>query len=247
MTYIFVKLMGGVGNQLFQYAAGILQKKINSGTLVLYKAENNHDSTDYRYLFSQAIAYDGKIQCMTLYQENGFAFWNPEDYKVDALLLYGYFQNYNVLKPILPEFKNHILHSLEPYQKFNIVPKSGFIHVRRGDYLNLPDSHHIQSLEYYKKALSLMSDIRHWYLLSDDLEWCKSQYLFRTINVTYVNEDTLHSLAFMSMITEGAIIANSSFSWWGAYLGVGEKNVIYPKLWFSDISPDLFPEEWVGI
>ena len=119
--------------------------------------------------------------------------------------------------------------------------------MRRGDYLNNPELHHVQTLEYYRKALSLMPHINHWYLFSDDLEWCKSQDLFNTLHITYVSEDPLHSLGYMSMIHEGAIIANSSFSWWGAYLGIGETNVIYPKKWLGDLSPDLFPEDWVGI
>ena len=247
MKYILVKLMGGIGNQLFQYSAGVLQKNVNSGNLLLCKPENDHDSIDYRFLFTQGNSYDGVIpHCKTLYQENGFLTWNPNDYKDDIVLLYGYFQNYKVLKNILPEFKIHILNSLKQFQIFDIIPNSGFIHVRRGDYLNNPNSHHIQALEYYEKALKLMSHISHWYIVSDDLEWCKSQELFK--NMTYVTEDTIYSMAFMTMITKGAIIANSSFSWWGAYLGCGEQqNVIYPKLWFEDISPDLFPEEWVGI
>jgi hypothetical protein len=240
--------MGGIGNQLFQYAAGLLQKKVNSGTLLLCKAENSHDTLDYRYLFNEGLEYNARTPlCLTLYQENSFGVWNPEDYKVDIVLLYGYFQNYNILKPILNELKSSILRSLEPFRKFSIIPNSGFIHVRRGDYLKLKDSHHIQPLEYYKKAISLLPNINNWYLFSDDLEWCKSQELFKNMNVTYINENTLYTLAFMSMVTDGAIIANSTFSWWGAYLGVGTKNVVYPKKWFEDISPDLFPEEWVAI
>ena len=249
MSYIFVKLMGGLGNQLFQYAAGMLQKRLSSGTLILCKPENIHDTFDYRLLFTEGVIYNGitPMSFNTLYQENGYLFWDPNNYKDGIVLLYGYFQNYNVLKPILLEFKNHILQNLESLRTYTILPKSGFIHVRRGDYLNNPELHHVQSLDYYKKALSLMPHINHWYLFSDDLEWCKSQEIFNTLNITYVNEDPLHSLAYMSMIHEGAIIANSSFSWWGAYLGIGNANVIYPKKWLGDISPDLFPEDWVGI
>jgi hypothetical protein len=248
MSYIFVKLMGGIGNQLFQYAAGFLQKTVNSGTLLLCKAENVHEKTDYRDLFSEGVKYTAGIPpCEMLYQDDGFGVWNPEDYKLDIILLYGYFQNYSVLKKVLGTFKTTIIRSLEPYRKFSVVSNSGFIHVRRGDYLKLQQSHHIQPLEYYREALTLLPNINHWYLFSDDIEWCKSQELFRTLNITYVEENTINTLAYMSMITEGAIIANSSFSWWGAFLGVGDKNVIYPKRWFEDKTPDLFPEEWVGI
>jgi len=76
-----------------------LQKKVNSGTLLLCKAENSHDTLDYRYLFNEGLEYNARTPlCLTLYQENSFGVWNPEDYKVDMVLLYGYFQNYNILK-----------------------------------------------------------------------------------------------------------------------------------------------------
>ena len=246
MNYIFVKLMGGLGNQLFQYAAALLQRKHTSGTIVLAKAENPHDSYDYRSLFSEGLIYNAGIPNVpSIYQEDGFGVWNPEDYKFPMLLLYGYFQNYKVLKPILQTLKESLCLQ---FTRFEIVPNSGFIHVRRGDYLNLPNVHHVQPLEYYEKALSILNNISHWYVFSDDLEWCKQQSLFKSLNTTFVDKNTLESLSMMSQIHDGAIIANSSFSWWGAYLGVGETNrVIYPKRWFESKTPDLFPDEWVGI
>lgn len=256
-SYIFVNLMGGMGNQLFQYAAGLLQKEVTNGTLLLCKPHTNiHDTADYRdILFKEGNKWDGDIPPhITLYQEDGFARWNPEEWKYPTLYLYGYFQNYSVLKSVLPRFKEIILDSLLEQRKvmklkYHITNGSAFLHIRRGDYLNNKEVNHLESLEYYKKAYNLLAKNKI-YLFSDDIEWCKNQEFFKQINPTYVDEsDPVNALALMCEIHDGAIIANSTFSWMGAYLGCGLKpNVVYyPTKWFENKKPDLFPEEWIRI
>ena len=254
MSYIFVHLMGGLGNQLFQYAAGFLHQKINNGKLLFTSPkENPHDVTDYRTIF-ELEKHDADVPYFrhTLCQEDGFAHWNPSDYKYQVLYLHGYFQNYSTLKPILPEFKNILLDKLKSRReivlhKYTILPSSGFIHVRRGDYVQWSDTHHLQDMTYYSEGLKKMADVQHWYIFSDDIDWVKQQPLFQNLGPVYVEEsDPLMSLALMSEIHDGAIIANSTFSWWGAYLS-GSDSVIYPRKWFKNKTPDLFPANWIGI
>ena len=254
-SYIFVHLMGGLGNQLFQYAAGLLHQKVNGGKLYLEKAKNSHDNTDYRNeIFTKGEKYDKQLPIhISLYQENGFVSWNPENYKVPILLLYGYFQNYPSLKPILPSFRIHMLDMLKEKrnamkEKYNVKENSGFLHVRRGDYLNV--SSVVTGLDYYKKAmLNVKTNITKWYIFSDDIHWCIKQDLFKNLNPIFVSEkDPLLTISLMCEIDGAAIIANSTFSWMGAYLAVGTKDsVIYPKLWINPGNPDLFPSEWIGI
>jgi len=243
--------MGGLGNQMFQYAAGLLQNKITNGKLYLEKAvENPHDSLDYRdLLFTEGEKYDTTLPYhLTLYQENGFTSWNPSDYKFPIVLLFGYFQNYSILSPILPEFRNHILENLSEQRKYMsskyITTQSGFIHVRRGDFVKL--GWELDSIEYYKKAIG-MFDIKRWYIVSDDIDWCKNHFSDNCIIVEETNPILV--MALMSLITDAAIIANSTFSWMGAYLGCGLKpnSVIYPICWIKTGTPDLFPKEWMGI
>jgi len=259
--YIFVNLMGGMGNQMFQYAAGLLQAEVTNSTLMLCKPHtNNHDTQDYRdILFKEGNKWDGHLfPHITLYQENSFACWNPKEWKFPILYLYGYFQNYSVLKPVLPRFKEIILESLLIQReamklKYHITSASAFLHVRRGDYVGLSNIHHLQDEDYYTTAYNQLTSskkIYKMYLISDDIEWCKNQEFFKEINPTYVEEaDPINALAFMCEMKDGAIIANSTFSWMGAYLGTGlkRKSVYYPKKWFEDKNPDLFPEEWVII
>ena len=171
-TYIFVRLMGGLGNQLFQYAAGLLQKKVTNGIVLLEKvSDNKHDSVDYRSeLFTNAIPYNSIIPLhISLYQEDGFKSWNPDYYtNIPILYLYGYFQNYSCLKPILPEFKDYILKQLQQRklyikEKYNIPSNSAFIHIRRGDYVDL--NLQLKDFSYYQNGVKLLPHIQHWYKL----------------------------------------------------------------------------------
>ena len=92
-------------------------------------------------------------------------------------------------------------------------------------------------------------NVRKIYLLSDDIEWVKSQELFNDRNFfePFECEDELTSLTFMSMCKSGAICANSTFSWWGAFLGSYEKRspIFVPEKWMLTTSEiKLFPKEW---
>lgn len=260
-AYIFVQLLGGMGNQLFQYAAGMLQAKTTNGTIYLCKAtQNHHSKKDYRdILMNKGIKYDDDVPPhVSLYQEDAFKAWNPYEYKYPTLYMNGYFQNYPSLSPIIDEFRGNILSQLE-YQKsivrnqYSIKDGDVFIHVRRGDYLS-GTIHHVQNLEYYSKAITILNNNvspKRWFIFSDDMKWCKQQQLFLDLNPIFIEEpDEVYTLAIMSEIHTGAIIANSTFSWMGAMLGIGptKKNcVIYPTKWFNNKTPDLFPNTWIGI
>ena len=260
-SYIFVQLLAGLGNQLFQYAAGMLQARTTNGKLLLCKAtQNHHSKKDYRdILMNKGEKYDKDVPPhVSFYQEDAFKPWNPYDYKYPTLYMYGYFQNYRSLEPILNEFRDNIRQQLE-YQRsivkkqYNIKEGDVFIHVRRGDYLST-SVHHIQTLEYYSKAITVLKEnvnVRRWFIISDDMKWCKPQELFKQLLPVFIEEpDEIYTLAIMTEITSGAIIANSSFSWMGAFLGVGttkKNSVIYPTLWFDNRTPDLFPSTWIGI
>jgi len=255
-SLIFVNLMGGLGNQLFQYAAGLLHRKTSNGVLMLCKPHTNiHDSKDYRdIIFKNEHKYDEGIpQQVTLYQDDAYRAWNPLEWNYPLIYLYGYFQNYETLKPILPEFKDKILTNLDLYrfnmrQKYTVTDSSIFIHIRRGDYKEADR----QTTDYYKKALSILTktkSISKIFIFSDDLEWCRSQEFFQSLNPTYVDEDVIESLALMTEIRGGAIIANSTLSWMGAYLGCQLENVYYPKKWLTDNdnSVNICPNEWIGV
>lgn len=121
------------------------------------------------------------------------------------------------------------------------------IHIRRGDYLSYPDCHPVCSVEYYSKAVKLFPNEK-FLVFSDDHTWCKRHLNFINWSPAIGKSDE-DELCMMSMC-KGNIIANSTFSWWGAYLNETKgKVVVAPSKWFgprySSINTnDLIPPTW---
>lgn len=104
------------------------------------------------------------------------------------------------------------------------------IHIRRGDYVNNPFYVDLTKTDYYERAMAEFPDAS-FLVFSDDIEWCKRQDLFKDCEFSEGN-DEITDLNMMAGC-KGLIMANSSFSWWGAFLGE-EKKVIAPKHWYAD-------------
>lgn len=104
------------------------------------------------------------------------------------------------------------------------------IHVRRGDYVNNPFYVDLTQTDYYERAMAEFPNAS-FLVFSDDIPWCKKQDLFKDCEFSEGN-DEITDLNLMAGC-KGLIMANSSFSWWGAFLGE-EKKVIAPKLWYMD-------------
>ena len=145
-----------------------------------------------------------------------------------------------------------------------------FIHVRRGDYVATPEYHPCQEVSYYAKALEKFDKDIPVLIFSDDLDWVRQQELFQPDrfllsenHLKYPNSVRLGDgsvqqslipywdMCLMSMC-KGAIIANSSMSWWGAWLQNNAGKVIAPKMWFGPayshyIMTDLLPDHWEKI
>lgn len=131
------------------------------------------------------------------------------------------------------------------------------IHVRRGDYVHLSHVHHNLSTQYYCEALDKLKTLvgeeefpkLKYYIFSDDLDWCRNQPLFQSLSATYVDEEDYICLHCM-MLCEHHILANSSFSFWGAYLTTRPQgHTILPATWFGPAGPvwnigDIALKEW---
>lgn len=132
------------------------------------------------------------------------------------------------------------------------------VHVRRGDYLKKGDRFRVLSADWYRRAMDMFAGSRSVFLLfSDDPGWCVENFggaqelesLRRPRSVLHVSTpDHWHDLAVM-MQCDHFIVANSSFSWWGAWLAqAAEKVVVAPKPWFGPKmgrdESDIVPEEW---
>lgn len=119
------------------------------------------------------------------------------------------------------------------------------IHVRRGDYVNNPFYVDLTQTNYYEKAIAEFPDAE-FLVFSDDIEWCKDYFIGEQYSFSEGN-DELTDLNLMASC-KGHIIANSSFSWWGAYISPYSKKVVAPKLWYTDLKQrTLCPDEWIRV
>jgi hypothetical protein len=191
----------------------------------------------------------------------------------DNTNLDGYFQSEKYFKHIEKEIREDFEFQdeiLEPCKEMINSLGEGrkiALHIRRGDpklqwaYVNLQNAHPLQTWDYYEKALAEFPDDIPVIVFSDVIEWCKEQEFFKPDRFLLSETTDEFSdgqrvpwtdLCLMSLCTD-AIIANSSFSWWGAWLMKNEdKKIIAPKKWFGkqfahyDMS-NLIPEGWIEI
>lgn len=259
---------GGLGNQIFINIAGYVMSLHLKCPLYLFNntnCNNSHSTKEYKdsifkYLgthinsmFNYNLS-DYSYHNLNIFQ--GFEPWDLESIK-PGLILQSYYQYYPPLEKFEFDIREILLKGLHDYKlqllkKYNEkdLEESAFLHIRRGDYLAFSDRHFVQPIQYYKHCLNIFGkSVRKIYLLSDDIEWVKSQELFNDRNFfePFECEDELTSLTFMSLCKSGAICANSTFSWWGAFLGSYEKrsSIFVPEKWMLTTSEiKLFPKEW---
>ncbi|EKE02186.1 MAG: glycosyl transferase family protein [uncultured bacterium] len=132
------------------------------------------------------------------------------------------------------------------------------LHIRRGDYVTNPEVnqvHGVCSLDYYKSCVDFIEkklESPYFYIFSDDIEWVKNNLQIQS-QVYYVDHNTVdNAIEDMRLMfsCKHNILANSSFSWWGAWLNSNpDKMVITPRKWFNTTydSNDLIPERWIKL
>ena len=254
--------LGRLGNQMFQYASlrGIAARRGYDFGIPPSKFEDEWRSHqlfevfDLPHLPRQNVKYlDGGNAPVA--QEKFFHFDQLLfDQCPNDVSLFGFFQSEKYFKHKEESIKEDFTfreHILEPCKEI----AEGFenpvsLHVRRTDYLTNNANHHNLDLSYYEEALKHFDD-RQVIVFSDDPEWCKEQSLFSDDRfLVSESEDNKIDLCLMTFCTSH-IIANSSFSWWGAWLANSQK-VIAPSKWFGPNNADketkdLIPETWTII
>ncbi len=275
-----IKLKGGLGNQLFQYAFGRFLELRNK-TNIKFEFSSSNDDTQREYKlghFNTVINFiSGKeLQACKIYSLviNMFRTKILGQYNigyVPSLLnkkdgyIEGYFQSYKYLEPIQKELLQELTPKEPIEQKFkDIIDKmegtnSVSVHIRRGDYVNNPKTkaeHYTFGLEYYEEALNFIkTKIQDptLFIFSDDIKWVKDNLDLRCYQGIFVSDSNFEDyeeLILMSKCKHN-IIANSSFSFWGAWLNQNSnKIVIAPKKWnnkYQDEYNDICPENWIRI
>ncbi len=291
---IVVKIMGGLGNQLFQYATG-RSMAIYKGVPLKLDISWFSRQSKRRYCLShfnivaalaqpEEVAHlkgeslsGNKARLFRYFQrlrpyykrrvvKEQYFYFDPLIFKAPRdVYLSGYWGSEKYFIDIAETIRGELTvkdpwdaANKEVYKRICEVDSIG-LHVRRGDYVNDPRTNQAFGaceLEYYYQALTLIVgrlSNPHVFVFSDDIEWAQKNLILR-VPIAYVShngfEREYEDLRLMSHCRYH-IIANSTFSWWGAWLSpFQEKIVIAPRRWYRNMNRDtrdLLPEDWVQI
>jgi hypothetical protein len=237
---IRVYFRGGLGNQMFQYAA-LKSLAVRNG----YELRIPECQLVRVFDLKEKVLDRKLLKAQAKYNETGGFAFNRGFFELkDGTDLRGSYQT----EKYFIDIKGLIV---DTFRKKWKTPKNNAvsIHVRRGDYLKKPSYHPVCTSEYYRKAMALFPSAE-FHVFSDDIRWCReafkgSQFKFFEGNKDYVDLELMASCSHH-------IVANSSFSWWAAYLGQNpDKKIVAPKIWFGksfggNLS-DLRPSSWIQI
>ena len=239
--------LGRLANQMFQYASlkGIARKHGYDYSIPPLEVFGQHDPLVKQSTINIYNVFDiGKNNAVTIakneiLQERMHEFDKELfDNCPDNVDLYGYFQSPKYFNHIKDEIKNDFKFSKEVESSCDEMyeticgKKVVSLHIRRTDY-TVNNNHPLQPISYYEDALKLFDKNVQILVFSDDPQWCQEQGLFADDSVMISEgNDADIDLCLMTKC-DYHIIANSSFSWWGAWLGDSEK-VVAPSNWFAD-------------
>ena len=255
---------GGLGNQLFQVAAAIVYAEETDRKVLIPLEQSQIHNTGLEYadtVFKGFPRIERVIDGTAIEQlkaagfslhpgEPGFEPWSIHSVQ-GHILLHGYFQWWPGLAKHEEIIRRTFLSGLSVTQNESWVG----LHVRRGDFLKPPFSevHYVQTEAYYRAALEKFKGQDFLFkIFSDDLEWCKAQRVFQELDKKEFVEEPNESraLGLMASCSGGFICANSTFSWWGAFLGAYKYRALIcvPKEWMRGFDTrELFPKEWILI
>ena len=269
---------GRLGNQMFQYA-GLRGIAANRGYDWVIPRPDSYGDSNYGLFdcFEMGSVEEknfGQLNVQSI--ATGQFHFSQEffDGCPDNINLHDYFTTekyFANIKDVIRKdftFKKEIL---EPCKEIvDELENPIFMHVRRGDYVVNPSAHPMCPISYYEKALELFDENSPILVFSDSIEWCKEQDFFQgdrfmlseydekysqTADTLLGKQNTLIPYFDLCMMTlcNGGIIANSTMSWWGAWLMENKTQpIVAPKPWFgthyNDYNMnDLLPDGWVEV
>lgn len=283
---IVIEPLGGLGNQLFVYGAGLAVSRRLGVPLVADLGKIQHDKkrkfelSSFRNSLEEIgffpapsgpafhwhrsvaskIGNSGRFRDFHYETNPGFdaRFLDVSD----GSRLRGYFQSWRYVESVSRELRGELQDVRNPSKWFfkqtadlrSLGDWVG-VHVRRGDYKNWPDMPVAEI--YYERALGLLSDLGAAHpvvVFSDEIELARKFSIWRRFsNVLFVDNHPsakpIEMMLLMSMASH-LVIANSTFSWWSAWLGKKERRrVIYPLPWGDTpfVNQDLVPADWIGL
>ena len=256
---IIPQLKGGLGNQLFQIStAAAHAKRMDTEMSINYSRpfsciQGKHPAT-YQHTLYQKISNTNSIPSI-IHNEPKFS-WDELPEEKD-MIIDGYFQSDKYFKSYreyiksiftfdFPKAKNKI-------SSINNNKPTVIMHIRRGDYLTYDRVYEKCSVGYYLEALDYIKGIYcddfNLLACTDDWQTVREEFKHFPSFIEVNGRDELEDLYILS---QGNYIigSNSTFAWWGAYLGTDSTN-IFPAAWFGPDGPkdveDLVPEQWITL
>jgi hypothetical protein len=288
---ITVNLNGGIGNQMFQYAAAAaLAKKLHCQLLLnIHEYKKNKEGRQFElHVFPNVtdqfiseglhkLLNSSNIISIIKRALSGYQVYKQPHYHVDSgffllsapVHLRGYFQSEKYFADHENLIRSRFKWDPEKLSKatnayLTVIESMGdnavSVHIRRGDYISnqeVNQRHGTCSTSYYQDALALINERvtkPHHFIFSDDLDWVKDKNIFGGVEHTYIEKTPdMHDSEEIHLMSQCQhnVSANSSFSWWGAWLNNNpEKIVIAPNSWFrakDRDTKDLIPDSWIKI
>jgi len=268
MSEVSIKLAGGLGNYMFQIAAAYAYGlKYNKKAIFTFESSfvvHKHITTYKNNILNNVELINNKpFFDFKLFNENGFHY--NEIPSIDGdVYLNGYFQTEKYFKEYSDEIRklfsypDELISSAkekmaDKYGIYETFESSCSIHVRRGDYLNSPNHHPVQNMNYYMKAIKKMPKDSIFLIFSDDISWCKVNFPDVPEKFIFVEGNTDYEDLLLMSLCKNNITCNSTFSWWAAWLNNNpNKKVTIPSTWFGPAyanynTEDLYCEGWVKI
>jgi hypothetical protein len=268
---------GRLGNQMFQYASLRGIAAYNGFKWMIPPDDCNHrDNYGLFETFNMTSVEPENLgfnDAMTV-TEKTHAFDESLFYCTDGVNIDAYMQTENYFIHVADQVREDFTFKsdfLDPCMEYidSLDRAPIFLHIRQSDNIGREEYHPILPISYFEEALKEFPEDTPCFVFTDDIDWCKSQeffkqdrflfnesngrYTYRTIDGTGQMQNTLLpqvDLCLMSLCS-GAIIANSSFSWWGAWLQNDRGKVVAPdpKKWFGTAmthldTSDIVPDRW---
>ncbi len=283
---IIIKLEGGLGNQMFQYAIGRNLSLLHNTPLKIdssYLRSANQSGRSFKLdnfntVINEATQaeIDGyrsifqKILDRIRPESKKKKILEPRDFNPNVLRhIDGYFYGHWNSKKYFINNEDIIRNDFKlkkPFgetakailEKINSLPNATSIHIRRGDYISIKkiaDMHGTLPISYYENAMEKIKEKlpdATFFVFSDDIEWVKKNFS-KKYPGTFISNPNIpdyEELILMSLCKHN-IIANSTFSWWGAWLNNNpNKIVVAPRQWFrsnAHNTNDLIPDNWIKL
>jgi hypothetical protein len=257
--FFTASLMGGLGNQMFQIAhamaQGLKNKSVSKFIPFSYTPMQASQPTKYINNIFKNINFVGDLP-KTKKIFAPFEFVDLKFETTEPIEFVGYFQSSKNFLGYGEKIKEIFLPTDEFFQKITqkyptLKDKNTIsLHVRRGDYVKIPQILPTLDKSYFDKAIEYNKEYDTLFIFSDDKLWVKENLSYENMIIVDGLED--YEELWMMSLCKNNIISNSSFSWWGAYLNNNlTKKVFAPSLWFGPQGEsnyhDIYENNWILI